>query len=132
MFSVMSKVIYFLRWTFLTYKGNKFLLTSIIFRKKFLPQETDLCPKFAHLGKSCPTLHNFQNMHLREQHFQRYQGVFLHAHFKNFWLALLTYYHIYFCMFRNYHSTILHIALEISRSCIVHILSTFVTEQSNL
>ena len=44
----------------------------------------------------------FQNIHLREQHFQR--------------------------------STILQIALEVSRSCIVHInvLSALVTEQPNL
>ena len=27
---------------------------------------------------------NFQNIQLREQHFQCYQGVFLHAHFTNF------------------------------------------------
>ena len=49
--------------------------------------------------------------------------------FKNFRLASLAYYHIYLCKFPHYRSTILQIALEISRSCIVRILSTFVIEQ---
>ena len=36
-------------------------------------------------GPSC----NFQNIHLREQHLKRYQGVYLHAHFQNFRFARL-------------------------------------------
>ena len=69
---------------------------------------------------------NFQIIHLGEQHFQRYQRVFLHAHLKTFRLASLAYYHIYLCKFRHYRSTILQIALEIPRSCIVHKLSTLI------
>ena len=65
-------------------------------------------------SRGCPGLPlNFQNIHLREQHFQ---GVFLPAPLKNVRLASLAYYHIYLGMFRHYRSTILQIAFEMSRS----------------
>ena len=77
-------------------------------------------------GRTSPPPWNFQNIHIREHHFQRYQGVFLHANFKNFRLASLACHHIYLSRFHHYRSTIFQIALDISRSCIVHILSTSV------
>ena len=51
-------------------------------------------------------------------------GVFLHAYFKNFRLASFACYDICLYMFCHHRSTILQIALKISRLCIVHILST--------
>ena len=84
------------------------------------------CRRGSRGGRISPLPWNFQNIHIREHHFRRYQGVFLHSNFKNFRLASLACYHIYLCQFHHYRSTIFQIALDISRSCIVHILSTSV------
>ena len=45
-------------------------------------------------GGGVPDPLNFRNIHLTEKHFQRYQGVFLHAQCTNSRLASLACYHI--------------------------------------
>ena len=80
-------------------------------------------------GGSGPPPLNYQNIHLREQDFRRYQGVTLYAYLKIFGSlrspVITSSSNESTCtMIRHYRSTILQIALEISWLCIVHILST--------